>query len=123
MRAAWTAAAAALLLGGCGAGEAPAPVLAGADAGRGAALVGAYGCGSCHVVPGVRGARGVAGPPLDGWARRHFIAGALPNTPENLVRWIVEPGAIEPGTAMPDVGADEADARDMAAYLFTLDGD
>ena len=118
---AWTAAA--LLLAGCGGGDAPAPVLAGADAARGAALVDAYGCGSCHVVPGVRGARGVAGPPLDRWARRDFIAGALPNTPANLVLWIVEPGAVEPGTAMPDVGASEADARDMAAYLFTLRGD
>ena len=83
----------------------------------------AYGCGSCHAIPGVRGAEGVAGPPLAGWARRAFIAGALPNRPEHLVRWIADPQAVEPGTAMPDVGAPDQDARDMAAYLFTLPED
>ena len=80
----------------------------------------AYGCGACHVIPGVTGAGGMVGPPLTAWSRRGFIAGNLSNTPENLVRWIREPQAVEPGTAMPDLGVAEADARDIAAYLFSL---
>jgi len=79
-----------------------------------------YGCGACHVIPGVTGATGMVGPPLDGWSRRVYIAGNLANTPENLVRWIRYPQAVEPGTAMPDLGVNEADARDIAAYLYSL---
>ena len=79
-----------------------------------------YGCGSCHVIPGVRNARGQAGPPLGGWAGREFIAGALPNNPRNLIRWIMVPQAVEPGTAMPNLGVSEREAHDMAAHLFSL---
>lgn len=79
-----------------------------------------YGCGACHVIPGVPGAIGKVGPPLTDWAERAFIAGNLPNTPENLVRWVRYPQAVEPGTAMPDLGVSEPDARDIAAYLYTL---
>lgn len=91
------------------------------DAARGKRLVAALGCGSCHVVPGVPGANGTVGPPLTRWARRNYIAGTLANTPDNLVAFILEPDAIEPGTAMPDVGATEQQALDVAAYLFTLE--
>jgi cytochrome c2 len=79
-----------------------------------------YGCGSCHLVPGVRGADGMVGPPLIQWSRRAYIAGRLPNTPSDLVQWIVAPQAIEPGTAMPMLGVSVDEARDIAAYLYTL---
>lgn len=92
----------------------------GGDAARGKVAIGAYGCGSCHIVPGVPGAQGLVGPPLTGFARRRYIAGALPNTPENLTTWLRDPQAIEPGTIMPNLGIDDADARDLAAYLATL---
>lgn len=95
--------------------------LPGAQPERGARLMRApYGCGACHVIPGVTGATGMVGPPLDGWSRRVYIAGNLQNTPENLVHWIRQPQAVEPGTAMPDLGVTEADARDIAAYLYSL---
>lgn len=87
---------------------------------RGRALIREYGCGSCHVVPGLREAAGKAGPPLTLWAERHFIAGELLNTPDNLVAWIVDPQAIEPGTAMPVLGVTPEQAFDIAAYLYTL---
>ena len=93
---------------------------AGGDASRGAALIRSIGCGSCHTIPGIRAADGVVGPPLFFWSRRTFIAGELPNTPENLVRWMVNPPAVEPGTAMPALGLSEQQARDVAAYLYTL---
>ena len=44
----------------------------------------------------------------------------LPNTPQNLIRWIQNPPAVDPLTAMPNVGVTQADARDIAAYLYTL---
>lgn len=90
------------------------------DAGRGAALIEALGCGTCHVVPGIDGARGKVGPPLTRFARRQYIAGALVNTPGNLVRWITDPQGIEPGTAMPDLSVTEAQALDIVAFLYTL---
>ena len=90
------------------------------DPGRGRRLMAAYGCGACHVIPGVTNARGQVGPPLDRFGERHFIAGAVLNTPEDLVAWIVNPQAIEPGTAMPNLGVTADEALDMAAYLFTL---
>lgn len=87
---------------------------------HGRELIAQYGCGACHVIPGVHAARGLVGPPLFFWSRRTIIAGELPNTPENLERWIENPPAIEPGTAMPNLGVTPAQARDMAAYLYTL---
>ena len=60
------------------------------------------------------------GPPLAGLAARRLIAGRLPNTPENMVRWLRQPRAVDPLTAMPDLEVTEADARDIAAYLGTL---
>lgn len=92
----------------------------GGDPDRGAALIQSFSCGSCHTIPGIRSANGVVGPPLFFFSRRVFIAGELPNTPENLVRWVRDPPAIEPGTAMPVLGLDEREARDVAAYLYTL---
>ena len=94
----------------------------GGDPERGVQAFRAYGCTSCHTIPGVRGANSLVGPPLTRWAERGFIAGNLPNTPYNLVQWIRYPQRIEPGTVMPDLDVSEQDARDMAAYLFTLGG-
>lgn len=110
------------LLNGCYGGEetgAYQPRMAGnPEAGK--ALLQSYGCGSCHVIPGIRTARGLVGPPLLYYSRRTIIAGELPNTPDNLVRWIEDPTAIEPATAMPNLGVPEDKAHDMAAYLYTL---
>lgn len=89
--------------------------------GRGARLVEQYGCGSCHTVPGVPGADGLVGPPLTKFGSRSYIAGELPNNGDNLQRWIRDPQAVEPGTAMPNLSVTAVDARDIAAYLFTLD--
>ncbi|HEX8231888.1 MAG TPA: c-type cytochrome [Caulobacteraceae bacterium] len=90
------------------------------DPETGRALIQSHGCGGCHQIPGVTGARGKVGPPLKGISGRAFIAGRLENTPDNLMHWIDDPKAIDPRTAMPDVGVDDAEARDIAAYLYTL---
>jgi cytochrome c len=88
---------------------------------RGAELIARYGCGSCHTIPGVDRANGLVGPPLTRFGARSYIAGELPNNVGNLQRWISDPQAVEPGTAMPDLGVDAIDAEDIAAYLYTLD--
>lgn len=114
--------AAAVLAAACGhTSRSPAREVPGGDPGRGAVLIQRYGCGSCHTVPGVRGADGLVGPPLDHWARRGYIAGELPNNTPNLERWIRDPQGVEPGTDMPDTGVTPEDARDIAAYLYTLE--
>lgn len=106
-------------------GDAPSPeqaaALTGGDPRRGPERLREYGCDACHTIPGVRGADALVGPPLSGLASRMYIAGVLTNTPEHLVRWIRDPTEVDPRTAMPDVDVTEQDARDMAAYLYTLD--
>jgi cytochrome c len=92
----------------------------GGDAERGARLLAQYQCGACHAIPNVSGAGGQLGPPLHGFGRRAYIAGHLPNSSDTLARWIVDPRSFVPTTPMPAMGANEADARDMAAYLMTL---
>lgn len=97
-------------------------VTAGGNARAGRDTIRKYGCYACHTIDGVPGARGLVGPPLDGIGNREFIAGELPNTPQNLMRWIQHPRQVEPHTAMPEMGVTEQDSRDIAAYLYTLRG-
>ncbi|HVZ23961.1 MAG TPA: c-type cytochrome [Vicinamibacterales bacterium] len=92
----------------------------GGNAARGRAVIQEYDCGSCHTIPGVRGADGLVAPPLLWFARRTYVAGEVPNTPDNLAQWVRQPWSIEPTTAMPDLGLDERQARDVVAYLYTL---
>jgi mono/diheme cytochrome c family protein len=87
---------------------------------RGKIALQQYACTTCHQIPGVVGAHNPVGPPLDGIATRKFLAGVLPNTPQNMIRWLRFPQAVDAGTAMPDLGVSERDAHDIAAYLDTL---
>ncbi len=95
-------------------------VAVGGDAHRGERVIVEKNCGSCHTIPGITGAHGLVGPPLLWFSRRTYIAGELPNTPENLVHWVQSPKSLEPATAMPTLGLSEQQARDVAAYLYTL---
>lgn len=92
----------------------------GGDPHNGKEQIQRYGCGSCHTIPGVPGANASVGPPLDKLGSRTYLAGELTNTPQNLVRWIQHPQQVEPKTAMPDLGVKDQDAKDIAAYLYTL---
>jgi Cytochrome c1 len=87
---------------------------------RGKQQIIAYGCGSCHVIPGIGQATGLVGPPLTHFAKRAYIAGEVRNTSEFLTQWIAVPQSIEPGTAMPNLGVSYGKARDIATYLYTL---
>lgn len=95
--------------------------LATGDAERGRRAIDELGCGTCHRIPGIRTAQGRLAPPLDGWASRHYLAGVELNVPASLVAWLLDPPAVKPGTAMPAVGATEAQAWDVARYLYTLE--
>lgn len=111
----------AALLPGCREEERPLHMsVAGGDPVQGLHLIVARGCAACHVIPGVRGPNSHVGPPLSGIGGRGYVAGVLPNTPDNLVRWLRNPPAIAPRTAMPELGLDQAQARHIAAYLVSL---
>jgi cytochrome c2 len=88
---------------------------------RGKETIRQEGCPTCHTIPGIKEAHGLVGPPLERFADRVYIAGVLPNTPDNLVAWIKDPPGIDPLTAMPASGLGEAEARDVAAYRYTVD--
>jgi putative membrane protein len=94
--------------------------LAAADPDRGRVQIRRYGCGSCHTIPGIVGANGMVGPPLTSISQRVFIAGVLPNEPDNMVKWIENPQGVDSKTAMPNMGVKTQEARDIAAYLYTL---
>lgn len=104
-------------------GETTPLVIAGGDPAQGHGLIHAYGCGTCHVIEGVRGARGRVGPRLENYAQQHLLAGFMPNTPLNLISWLMDPVALKPQTGMPSQGLTEAEARHIAAYLYSLGGD
>ncbi len=107
------------LLAGCG--ESPPPLhVAGGEAGRGKAAIARYGCTACHTIPGLPGYGANVGPPLGQLASRGYLGGVLPNLPSNLVRWLRDPQAVAPRTVMPNLGVSEAEARDMAAYLYSV---
>lgn len=127
----------ALLLASCGATPAPEPPIQPApgeeprslpavsgvpgDPNAGARLFMSAGCAGCHTVANVPGATGVAGPNLTNIALRPTIAGSsIPTSPENLARWIEDPPSLKPGTAMPRLGLRATEARDLAAYLYSL---
>ena len=102
--------------------EVPGPryVRSGADAERGLALIEEVACGSCHEIPGVSWPKGRMGPSLVGFDDIGLIAGALPNTPENLAQFVRNAPEAKPGSTMPPMPVTEEQARDIAAYLYSL---
>lgn len=89
------------------------------DAARGIELVDRYGCAACHEIPGAAVA-GHVGPTLRDVRRRAYLAGGLPNTPLQMVELIRFPDRARPGTLMPNLRVSEPDARELAAFLYTL---
>lgn len=100
--------------------ERKAEAMTGGSARRGVEAIQRYGCASCHTIPGVPGAAALVGPNLQQVASRMYLAGVLPNTPDNMIRWIQHPRDVDPLTAMPNLNVTDADARDIASYLYTL---
>lgn len=97
------------------------PLRAAADAARGRAAIEQYACLTCHEIPGVVGMQAPVGPPLGDFRKRRYIAGVLPNTHDNLVRWLRSPRSVDRHSAMPDLGVTEQHAHDIAAFLLDDD--
>jgi cytochrome c1 len=110
--------AAVIVLGACARSDRDGPIVTGGNAERGRAAVIALECGACHRIPGIPAARGTVGPPLGGYRMRVYVAGRNSNVPDHLVAWIRDAPSLDPGTAMPDLDVSEAEARDIAAYLY-----
>ena len=87
---------------------------------RGKLIMTDHGCISCHTIPGITGANALVGPPLSHMGARTYIGGVLRNTPDNLVKWIQDPPAVDEKTAMPNLHISRTDARDITTYLYTL---
>lgn len=112
-----------LLLAGCKPPPDERHFMPAADAAYGRAVIERVGCGSCHTVPGVGWPQGKVGPNLDGLAERALIAGKLPNRPDVLAAYIRNAPALVPGSGMPAMPVTEAEARDIAAYLYEQGAD
>ncbi len=110
------------LASACGATGEPPPHLRGegGDAIIGRQLIISHGCGTCHTIPGVPGAIGMVGPPLEDFAQRAVLVGTYPNVPRHLVPWLMNPPALRPATAMPNLGLSAEQAGHIATYLYTL---
>ena len=103
---------------------------AGTGAGTGGGTVGgggpaeelfkSKGCVACHTVAEVEGAVGTIGPVLDGLASRAQLTSGLPVTKESVADWIRDPGAVKPGTIMPNLGLSEDEIEKLAGWLMTL---
>jgi cytochrome c1 len=102
------------------AGSQAGPVRAG-DPANGKYALQQYACTTCHRIPGMVGSATYVGPPLHGVAGRTYLAGRLPNSRENMARWIRDPKSVSPTTLMPDLGVTEQHARDMVAYLYSME--
>lgn len=98
--------------------EAIARALSAGEPSRAPDLIRRYGCSGCHTIPGIPGADGQVGASLSDIKRRVYVGGVAFNSPENLVRWIVSPQTFSEHSAMPATGISEAEARDVAAYLY-----
>lgn len=109
-------AALAVAAGGCGRGTTHEAV-PGSDITHGQALIRYYGCGACHQISGIT-PQGTVGPSLVGFSNVRQIAGALPNTVQNLIHWIQDPQGVVPGNDMPNLGIGPVGAKDIAAYLY-----
>ena len=92
----------------------------GGNAVHGRMLVQQYGCTSCHIIPGVPGPQGEIGPSLKQVGHRPLIAGKFRNTPQNMMRWLQNPQAMDPKSLMPSLGVTPTDSRDMTAFMYTL---
>ena len=90
------------------------------DVQRGRALFVSLACSSCHTVQGTP-ANGVFGPDLTHLMSRSTLgAGVIPNSPENLRRWLDNPAMLKPGALMPAMKLSPEDLKDVTAYLLTL---
>ena len=88
---------------------------------RGRDLFERHGCGACHRVVDTE-AKGEVGPELTRFGERLTVgAGLMPNSPENVARFIRETDTLKPRSKMPAYGAlSNEDALEIANWLGSL---
>ena len=106
-------------MGGCSKAPPSIDPLSGGNPRVGQQLIARYGCAACHQIKGIAHADSKVGPSLEDIRDSSYVGGVLPNSADNLMKWIMHPRAASPNTAMPELGVTQAEARDMAAYLYT----
>jgi len=95
-----------------------ASVATNADEGRKAFF--ANSCVNCHTIRGTS-AQGKFGPDLTHLMSREMLAaGVVPNTPDNLRRWVRDPQKIKVGCLMPNMQLTDQEVDHITAYLQTL---
>lgn len=111
-----------LLLAVCGCKQPPDQqhFMAAADPRRGREIIVRVGCSSCHEIPGIGWPKGRIAPSLEGFAGQSLIAGRAPNRPDVLARFVRNAPEVVPGSGMPPMPLQPEEARDVAAYLYTL---
>ena len=77
-------------------------------------------CTGCHTIQGMIEAQGQVGPELTHAVSNSLIAGVLPNTEENLKKWLKDPTAVKPETIMPDQSLTDSEIDALIAFLRTL---
>jgi cytochrome c oxidase subunit 2 len=77
-------------------------------------------CAACHTIRGTP-AGGILGPDLSHFGDRETIAsGLMPNTPQNLAKWINNTQTIKPGVKMPELGMLASEIDGVTSYLEGL---
>jgi cytochrome c oxidase subunit 2 len=97
-----------------------------ASVAQGKTLFATKACNTCHTVRG-HGSMGVQGPDLTHiGARTTIAAGLLENNPEQLRRWIRDPGSVKPGNKMAKgyvdlkISLSDQEQAALVAYLESL---
>jgi cytochrome c2 len=115
----WIVMMCAALLAACDSRPPASEPITGGNPRVGQQLIESYGCAACHQIKGIAHAASKVGPSLKEIRGSTYVGGELPNTANNLMTWIEHPRAINPNTAMPELGVTPAQARDIAAYLYS----
>ncbi|NPV06932.1 MAG: LysM peptidoglycan-binding domain-containing protein [Anaerolineae bacterium] len=87
------------------------------DPHRGAQGFEKHGCDLCHTVVEDDSTAAIS---LADLPERRFLAVGAPNTPENVIRFIQDPKSVHPSATMPKLNVPEAEALDIAVYLYNL---
>lgn len=106
----------------------PSSTPADGDLGKGRQLLDTRGCGSCHTFTGIAPLATSAPPNMNGkdFERGRKLAPDLRftrdrMTPAKLTAWLRDPKAVKPDTAMPKIALSEAETRDVAAYISSVE--
>jgi cytochrome c oxidase subunit 2 len=100
----------------------PKPAVEASRIHQGQAVFLSQSCVNCHTVRYPDSpAKGKFGPDLTHlMSRKTLASGMIPNTPENLRAWLLDPQKIKPGCLMPAFGLSDRNRDRLVGYLLTL---